>query len=49
MVNDQVIVSSEQIVLAHAILSHRGDVDSISTASMLLDTPKAFGNSIERH
>jgi hypothetical protein len=41
------MISLRQIVLADQISRYIGDVDGISAASMLSNTPTASGNSIE--
>lgn len=45
--NGKVIKSSKQMALAHWIPRYRGDLDSISTANMLLNSLEGYDNSIE--
>lgn len=45
VVSHQIINLPRQIILARPILRHRGDVYSISTASVLIKTPVALSNS----
>jgi len=47
MVNHNDVKYLKQTILAHRILIDTGDVDSVSTATMLLDTPEADGGSTE--
>lgn len=48
MVNNSIIKSLRQIVLAHQIVRYKGNVDNVTTAIMRLNTPKAYSDSIER-
>lgn len=46
-VGSSVIKFLRQIALSHRSLRYSGDLDSISTANILLNTPAAYGNNIE--
>lgn len=41
MVNNKIIRSRQHMVSVHQALGYRGDAGSITTAIMLLNTPKA--------
>jgi hypothetical protein len=49
VVKSKVIMSLRQTVLAMQMLRYTGGADSISGASMLLNKPIAYDNSIERY